>query len=166
LRLVWLSWKDKNHPLAGGAEKVTHNLLLRLARDGHEVTLLTARPAGSKAEEIIDGYKVIRLGNRYSVYWKAARYYKKHLRGHTDLVIEEINTIPFFSRFYTRTKTILFFHQLARVVWFYQMIWPLNWVGYILEPLYLRLLGKQPVITVSDSTKKDLCRYGFMASNI
>lgn len=166
MRLVWLSWKDKTHPLAGGAEKVTHNLLKRLARDGHQVTLLTSRPRGTTAEEVIDGYKVIRQGSRYSVYWKTARYYRKHLRASTDLVVEEINTIPFFSRFYTKTKTVLFFHQLAREVWFYQMVWPLSLIGYLCEPIYLRLLRGLPIVTISKSTEKDLRRHGFASADV
>ncbi|MDB5185592.1 MAG: hypothetical protein JWL85_115 [Candidatus Saccharibacteria bacterium] len=167
MRIVWFSWKDKKHPLTGGAELVTDHILTRLAQDGHDVTLLTSRPEGLPPEDSINGYKVIRHGNRYSVYWQTAQYYKKHLRGTVDASIEEINTIPFFTRFYVKEPSSLFFHQLARQVWFYQMIWPLSWVGYLIEPLYLRLLNKQRVITVSESTKQDLVKTArFKSENI
>jgi len=163
LQIVWFSWKDIKHPASGGAEIVTHNLLSRLASDGHDVTLITSKPRGLKKTELINKYKVLRGGGRLGVYWCAFRIYKS-LNTQPDLVIEEVNTIPFFTRFYTRSRRYLFFHQLAREIWLYQIWWPLSWIGYLLEPLYLRLLGKVPVITVSSSSKKDLQKHGIMGS--
>lgn len=167
MKVLWFSWKDKKHPLAGGAETVTDNILSRLAKDGHEVILLTSRPPGTEAQELFNGYRIIRGGNRYSVYLQAKRYYKKHLQNWPDKVIEEVNTIPFFTRYYVKGPTTLMFHQLAREVWFFQMSWPLSRVGYWLEPFYLRLLNRQAVITVSQSTKNDLVKTaGFSPKNI
>lgn len=166
MRILWLSWKDLSHPQAGGAEVVAHELAKRLVSDGHSVTFLVAGFANCTQEEMRDGYRIIRTGNRYTVYWHAYRYYKKHLRHTFDLIIEEINTVPFFSRLYAREKKILFIHQLARQIWFYQMPFPFSVIGYLLEPVYLWLLRKHTVITVSDSTKNDLTKLGFSAGNI
>jgi glycosyltransferase involved in cell wall biosynthesis len=62
----------------------------------------------------------------------------------------------------------LFVHQLCRQIWFYQLWAPASLVGYLLEPLYLRVLalGGQEVVTVSDSTKRDLVRHGFKPEHI
>lgn len=166
MKILWLSWKDRNHPLAGGAEVVADAILSRLAKDGHEVTLLTAGYVGASSEDSIHGYRVVRVGGRFSVYWKAFRYYRKHLKGAHDLVIEDINTIPFFTRFYIEGKRVLLFHQLAEEIWFYQMFFPLSLIGYVIEPLYLRLISNDRVITVSESTKSDLIRHGFKKENI
>lgn len=46
------------------------------------------------------------------------------------------------------------------------MLFPLSLVGYLLEPLYLWLLRKNKVITISASTKNDLLRYGFRKKRI
>ncbi len=121
---------------------------------------------GSKKEEIADGYKIVRVGNRFSVYFETYKYYQKHLRGWADLIIEEINTFPFLSQLYAREKKILIFYQLCREIWFYQISFPLSLVGYLLEPLYLWLLRKNKVITISASTKSDLIKYGFRRKNI
>jgi glycosyltransferase involved in cell wall biosynthesis len=83
-----------------------------------------------------------------------------------DFVIDEVNTIPFFAKFYTKKKNILIVYQLCRKIWFYQMFFPLNVIGYILEPLYLWLLNDKKVITISESSKKDLIGFGFRAENI
>jgi glycosyltransferase involved in cell wall biosynthesis len=166
MNILWFSWKDIQHPLAGGAEVVAYSILSRLVKDGHTVTLLTAGYAGATPTDIVHGYRVVRVGGRMSVYWKAYRYYRTNLRGKHDLIVEEINTIPFFTLWYTTGKRVLFFHQLAREIWFYQISFPLSIVGYFVEPLYLRLLSKERVITISESTKNDLARYGFSKENI
>jgi glycosyltransferase involved in cell wall biosynthesis len=166
MKILWFTWKDRKHPLSGGAEVVNEEIAKRLTHDGHEVIFLVGGFKSCLSEEEIDGYRVVRLGNRWSVYWKTYRYYKKNLRGWADLVIDEVNTMPFFCKFYVAENNILFVHQLCREIWFYEMPFPLNVVGYMIEPIYLWLLSDRKVITVSDSTKKDLGRYGFKPDNI
>jgi glycosyltransferase involved in cell wall biosynthesis len=166
VNIVWMSWKDINHPQAGGAEVVTDNLAKRLVADGHSVVLVTSRYEGSTAEDTINGYKVVRGGGRFGVYVKAYQYYKKHLLDWADLVIDECNTLPFMTKFYAKKDTIVFFHMLCREIWFYQLPKYIGWIGYLLEPVYLRMLSSQKVITVSESTKADLMRHGFSAENI
>lgn len=165
-RILWLTWKDKKHPQAGGAEIVNEELAKRLVDDGYEVKFIVGGWSGAVQKESIDGYEVIRLGGRWTSYVKAYFYYKKYLQGWADLVIDEINTIPFFAKFYVKERNILFIHQLCREIWFYQMFFPLNFIGYFIEPLYLRLLSDRQVITISNSTKKDLLKYGFKSNNI
>lgn len=166
MKILWFTWKDKKNPLAGGAEAVNESLAERLVRDGHEVVLLVGGFQGGLAEEIHNGYKIIRVGNRWSVYWKAFRYYKKNLVGWADLVIDEMNTIPFFSKYYVQEPNLLLSYQLCREIWFYQMFFPLNWIGYMLEPLYLRLLNDRFLLTESNSAKVDFQKYGFRENKI
>ncbi len=166
MKILWFTWKDRAHPLSGGAEVVNEEIAKRLVRDGHEVIFLVGGFKGCLPEEKIDGYRVVRLGNRWSVYWKAYRYYRKNLRSWANLAIDEVNTLPFFCKFYVKEKNILFIHQLCREIWFYEMPFPLNVLGYVIEPIYLWLLSDIKVITVSESTKKDLARYGFKPDNV
>ena len=166
MRILWFTWKDIRNPLAGGAEVVNEELAKKLATDGHEVVFLVGGFVNGEHEEIRDGFKIIRVGGRFSVYWHAYRYYKHHLVGWADLVIDEVNTIPFFAKFYVKEKNILFVHQLAREIWFYQMFFPLSIIGYLLEPLYVRLLSDKLTITISKSTKNDLQKYGFKPEHI
>lgn len=168
MRILWLSWKDIQHPQAGGAETVTSELIKRLVNNGHKVTLVTAGYPGAEAKSVIDGYTVIRVGGRVSVYWQAYRYIKRHLSDWPDFVVEEINTMPFCSRLYLRHKPrLLFFHMLCREIWFYQLPIPASLVGYlVVEPLYLRFLNNERAIAMSNSTKNDLLRFGFQSKNI
>jgi len=167
--ILWISWKDKQNPRAGGAETVTDQLLKRLSTDGHSVTLLCAGFAGARAAEQYNGYRIVRLGNHLSIYSRVRQYLKlqkSHGKAY-DLVVEEINTLPFFARSSVKTKKyFLFFHQLARQVWWHEVSFPLSLVGFLAEPLYLWLLRKLPAITVSESTKRDLRHFGFADQSI
>ncbi len=168
MKIVWFSWKDRSHPLAGGAETVSGEIMDRLVAAGHEIYHITSRSEGAKDEEETNGIHILRAGNKYSVYSAAKRLYKSRLADWPDLVIDEMNTIPFFSAFYTNKPNILLSYQLARSVWFYQMIFPLSLVGYLVEPLYLRLLSQKyrTVATESESSRHDIAKYGFKLDSI
>jgi glycosyltransferase involved in cell wall biosynthesis len=167
MNILWLTWKDLRHPLAGGAEVVNEELAKRLVKDGHSVTFITSGYKNSLPfEDHPDGYKIVRVGNRLSVYWRTYLYYKRYMKGWADLVIDEVNTIPFFAKFYVKEPNIIFAHMLCREIWFYELKQPLSSLGYIIEPLYMRLLRDRSVITVSNSTKEDLENVGFKAKNI
>lgn len=170
MKILWFTWKDRKNPEAGGAELVNEELAKRLVKEGHNVIFLVSGFPNTPVEESINGFKIIRLGNRYTVYWLAYRYYKRNLQGWADVVIEEINTVPFFSHLYLKgEKLVYLFYQLCREVWFYQTFFLFSFLGYYLaEPLYLRYLErtKRMVLTESESTKKDLGRYGFNASTV
>ncbi len=166
MKVLWFTWKDLKHPQSGGAESLNEEIAKCMVRDGHEVIFLVAGFPCSAAEDIRDGFKVIRLGNRFTVYWYAYLHYKRSFIGWADLVIDEMNTIPFFCKYYVREKNILLAYQLCREVWFYQMQFPLSFIGYMLEPIYLWLLRDRCVITESESTKQDMLRYSFTAEKI
>ena len=164
MKILWFTWKDLDNPLAGGAEIVNENLARRLVQDGHEVIFIVAGFHGAQSEQSRNGFKIIRIGNRWSVYFKAWRLYKRRLQGWADVIIDECNTLPFFCRFYAKEPSILLIQQLAREIWFYQMPFPLSLFGYLAEPLYLRLINKYDAITFTASTKDDLTRLGFKES--
>jgi glycosyltransferase involved in cell wall biosynthesis len=168
MKIVWFSWKDINHPLAGGAENVSWQIMRRLTGEGHEVKLITSRYPGSKPKEVNEGVEIFHDGNRFSVYLKARTLFKRQLADWPDLVIDEMNTVPFASGFYSRSRSLLLAYQLARKVWFYQMVFPLSVIGYLMEPIYLFGLSRKYklVLTESDSTRQDMSRFGFSRRNV
>ena len=166
MKILWFSWKDSEHPLAGGAEVVKSQICKRLSSNGHQVIQLTAGFENAPAETQLEGCRVIRVGGRFTVYPAAWRYYQKHLKDWPDIIIDECNTIPFFTQFYARQKRAMVIYQLAREVWFYQMPKPLSWLGYVIEPFYIRLLKYSKVITICQSTLNELNSLGFDPDNI
>ncbi len=150
-----------DHPEAGGAELVNEELAKKLVLEGHEVKFIVGGWPNCENKVERNGYEIVRLGNRYTVYVKAFNYYRKKLKNWGDLVIDECNTIPFFAKFYVNCKTVFIIQQLAREVWFYQMPLPISIIGYLLEPFYLKLFKDQKTFTFAESTKNDLIKLGF-----
>ncbi|HLZ14460.1 MAG TPA: glycosyltransferase family 4 protein [Candidatus Saccharimonadales bacterium] len=165
MNILWITWKDYGHPEAGGAEVVCHELCKLLIADGHEVTLLTTAYPGAK-ETTQPGLRVVRVGSsRYVHPFQALLHYIRHARNAYDIVIEEVNgSAPYFAVFFgRRAKRFLLYHQLARRNWPYEIRWPFGHLGYyVLAPLatWLVSLARVPVITVSESTKRDLAQFG------
>ncbi len=160
MKIVMFSWKDLKHPESGGAEWVTDKYLSYLVEKGNEVELICAGFKDSKKEDSRNGYKITRLGNRLTVYPKSFFYYNKHLKGNIDVVIDQINTIPFFSPLFVKEKKIGFIHQTAREVWFYEMPSILSHIGYFIEPLLFKPYKDTKMICVSDSTAQDMHEFG------
>lgn len=169
MRVAWFAWKDIRHPEAGGAELVAHDWLRRLRAEGHDVVLVTAGYPGASAEDVIDDIRIRRLGNRYSHYPLAVAHYVRELRTEIDLIVEEVNTIPYLlSAVAGKVPVLLFYPQLAREIWFYQMPFPASVVGYLAEPVYTWLQSRfaKPVVTISDDSRSDLLRFGFSTDSI
>lgn len=158
-----LNWRYVDHPQAGGAEIVTHEVLRRLAGHGHAVTCFTAAHDGAPATSEIDGVRIVRQGRQWSVHVRAWRWLRVRL-DEFDRIVDQTNTIPFLTPLYARRHDpTLFIHQLAREYWFrespglFKLVAPL---GYLAEPVYLRVYRRSPVITVSPSSAADLERLG------
>jgi glycosyltransferase involved in cell wall biosynthesis len=159
MRLLMLAWRDMKHPLKGGAEVVTDIYLKGLASRGHHVTLFSSRFEGSPEREFYNGYTIIRRGGRFGVY-PAGFHYALTKHSDYDHVIDQVNTIPFFTPLAVpKDKCIGFFHQLCLDVWDYEMAKPISWLGNLSERLYLRCYSNTKCLTASRSTANDLRRY-------
>lgn len=156
MNILFMAWRDKSNPTMGGAEISRHEIAKYLVAKGHRVTLLTSRFPGSAAREEKDGYIIIRTTGIHTVYFTAAWYYIRHLRGKFDFIIDEMNGIPFFTPLYTRTKKALYVHHVVGDVWFHEFLWPFAFILKLAEKIFLRLYSKENIITVSESTEADL----------
>jgi glycosyltransferase involved in cell wall biosynthesis len=132
--------------------------------DGDYVEWFSSTFPGAPRQELIDGVRIVRGGRQWTVHWQAFKHYRRRLRDQFDVIIDETNTIPFFTPLWSRIPSILLIHQLAREVWWYESPFPVNAIGFALEPFYLRLYRDLPAITVSQSTRDDLVRLGFRNS--
>jgi glycosyltransferase involved in cell wall biosynthesis len=162
MNIIICNWKDRTHPGAGGAEVYTEECASRWAQWGHNVTLVTAAVAGQPERDVVDGVNIIRRGSRLGVYGQTARYLREHAK-HADVVIDEINTRPFFAHRYAgKTPVVALVHQVAREVWFNEVPWPVAVAGrHVLEPRWLSKYEDIPTLTVSESSADSLRTYGF-----
>src|SRR5271157_1278326 len=165
LKILWLNWRCWLNPDMGGAEVFTHEVAKRWVASGHEVSLFTSKFPGSKREDFLDGIEIVRGGGRLTVYQEAKKNYAKRFKAQKfDVVIDEINTVPFFAPKFIKNneKVVALIHQLAREYWFYEMPFPISYLGYhFLENRWLKQYVDVPTVTVSESTRKDLANLGF-----
>ncbi len=164
MKILIFSWKDIKTPFAGGAEVYTYEICKRLVKKGHDITLVTPRFPNCSNSEIIDGIKIIRYGGKYSLYFKAKDYYRKYLeKENFDIIIDQVNTVPFFTTSYSRNKKVIcLIYQLSREFWFQEIKFPINFLGYyFFELAWLKKYCKFPTITISESTKSDLEKLNF-----
>ncbi len=172
MRILILNWRDIKNPLSGGAEILTHEISKRLVAQGHQITQFSSGFDGSKEEEVIDGVKIIREGDPdartllNSVQFKAFRRYRKDFEGKFDLVIDEVHGIPFFTPFYVKEKKVALICEVAGDLWDIAVRLPFNILGRILERIYPFFYSGIKIITISQSSKKELSEIGFNSSQI
>lgn len=170
MNILIFNWRDIKNSWAGGSEIYVHEIAKRLVKKGNDVTLFCAEDPQKKlsSEEIIDGIKIVRKGGRFTVYFWAPIYYWKKLRKKTDIIIDAQNGIPFFTPLFSlrKKKFCLVFHVHGKQ-FFYEMPFPLNFIGFFIEKyLFSLIYRKQKIITISKTTKEELRKIGFKRKNI
>ncbi len=161
MRILILNWRCPRNPRAGGAEHVTHEIARRLVQRGHSVEWFSASFDGAPRRENLDGIQVVRAGKQWTVHWQAFLHYRKTISSQFDVVVDEVNTMPFFTPLWARIPTCMLVFQLAREVWWYESRFPISLFGYLAEPAYLQIYRKTRVLTISRSTEEDLRRLRF-----
>ena len=144
-----------------------HEVFGRLARKGHEVTLLVSGFAGAASTSTSDGMRVHRVGSRYNYNAVAPFYYRKHLRrSGFDLFIEDLNKVPIFAPYWAAQPVVLLVHHLFGGIAFQEESLPVATATWLLERPLAFCYRQAPVVSVSTSTAEDLVARGFRAEQI
>jgi glycosyltransferase involved in cell wall biosynthesis len=165
LKILLFNWRCPKHPQAGGAEKATYEIAKRWVSWGNDVHWVSGGYSGCTKQDNVDGITVSRLGGKYSVYPLSILRYLTTFNRKYDVVIDEINTIPFFTPLFVKVPHVAFIHQLAANVLFEEL--PSGQARFLtqMEPFILRLYGKTIMFT-SKSTKEDLISIGISPANL
>ena len=167
MRILILNLRDHTHPSAGGAEVFTHEVAKRWVAHGHAVTLIASNFAGGAPTEVIDGITIIRLGNYLTVRSRARTYYRKHLRGNCDLVVDEYTNIPFLAPRFVREPVIFLVHEVVGAK--HLAVLPPgigHLMHYFMEPRWYACYRNVDTVTVSNSTRDDLLQFGITDTRI
>ena len=165
--ILFLNWRDITHPQAGGCELHLHEIGKRLVEAGHSVSLFCGAYDGCEQDDEVDGIEIIRKGGAYAVYFHAAYEYLSGLRKNNyDVVVDDINGVPFFTPLYMKRPKIAILHHLVKEIFFKELPVTLRPIGYTAEKLIPVLYGRIPFVTVSKSTKAEMVEAGIPASNI
>jgi glycosyltransferase involved in cell wall biosynthesis len=167
LSILVVSYRDIHHPEMGGAEVILHEVYRRLAARGHKVTFFTgAWPGGARRAEI-DGMEVLRGGSTYTFNYVVPLAWRK-LRGRGfDVMVEDLNKIPFFGPTYQKTVPVLANvpHLFGTTV-FREAPLPIALYVYLFERFIPWSYGRSRFQVLSDSTKADLVGRGIAEGRI
>ena len=98
MNILAINWRCIKNPEMGGAEIHFHEIFKRIVSRGHNVTLIAHQFPNALQQEIIDGIKIIRIGNRYFFNRQFKYFYKQILSFEKfDLVVDDISKIPLFT---------------------------------------------------------------------
>jgi len=165
-KILIINWQDWTNPLSGGAEVHLHEIFRRLVKDFKISLLCTHFTNAPKAEEI-DGIKICRVGSRNVFNFYVPEAYKRIAKEEKiDLVIEDLNKIPFFGGRFIRGKRIALIHHLFGKTIFTETN-PLSAsYVYFSEKLIPKHYKRIPIIAVSKSSRNELVKMGIPANNI
>ncbi len=167
LNILALNWEDLANPQAGGAEVHLQEILKRIALKGHQVTLLCSGFPGCKPEETTDGIRIVRRGSRFNFNFVAPLALKALLaQKRWDLIIEDINKIPFYSPLYHRLPLLVVIPHLFSDSVFKEINFILGTYIYLSEKPIPRLYKGFKFMVISESTKEDLIRRGLPPDDI
>lgn len=158
-RILVLNERDPRNPLAGGAEIHIFEIFERLARRGHEVTLLAATYPGCAHREVVQGVNVRRLANRY-LYYGVVPFVARRYSHDNDVVVDVLNKLPFLSPWVVRKPVFAIVHHLFGDTAFRQVPFPVAAVSFLAEKLIPRAYRGIPMLAISPSTKDDLADRG------
>ena len=164
MKILVLNWQDIKNPLAGGAEVHLHEVFGRIAKMGHEVTLFCSSFDGAPREEEIDGIHVIRQGSRPLFnYLVPQKYFSTFKRQKFDLVVDDMNKIPFYTPLYVREPLLGVTHHLFGTSIFLEASFPAASYVYLAEQAALPVYKSLRFIVGSPSTHKEMLHAGFPA---
>ena len=95
-RIVVANWRDLDHALAGGAERLRLGAGARPGGAGARVEFLTARGHGQARSELRDGIRIVRRGGQLSYYLFGALWVLLRRRS-LDAVVDMEAGIPLFA---------------------------------------------------------------------
>ncbi|WP_082220902.1 glycosyltransferase family 4 protein [Luteipulveratus halotolerans] len=166
LRVLYLSWRDRENPEAGGSETFVERTSQVLTELGHDVTLFTSRFPGAATETAHDDVRVLRRGNRFTCYAHGLAHVARH-RHDYDIVIDVQNGVPFWAPLAAKAPVVNVVHHVHRDQWKVIFGRALGQVGWLLESrIAPRVYRRSRYVTVSKATRDDLGSLGVPADRV
>jgi glycosyltransferase involved in cell wall biosynthesis len=161
VKVLAINWRDIRNPEAGGAEVHIHEILAHLVRSGHEATQVSATFPGCRPEDEVDGIRIIRRGRWWNANFAILSFLRAHLATHAyDVILEDINKIPFYAPLVTKTPVIPVIPHLFGTTVFREAD-PITALYVVFMETFIPLVfRKNHFMVISQSTKDDLARRG------
>jgi glycosyltransferase involved in cell wall biosynthesis len=167
MKILLVNWQDRDNPQGGGAEIHLHEIFGRLARKGHDVTLLCGGWPGSPPRAELDGIQVYRVGTRHTFPFLARQHYDKVIRpmGH-DVLVEDINKIPLYTPRWGARKVVALVPHLFGSTAFQEFPAPMAAAVWFAERPLGTMYAGLPFQAISESTADDLALRGIPRASV
>jgi glycosyltransferase involved in cell wall biosynthesis len=161
VNVLALNWRDSRHPEAGGAEVHLYEILSRWVKRGAQVTVVASGFPGAASEDRQDGMRILRRGTWWNGNWAAAECVRHELAGERfDLVVEDLNKLPYYSPLYARAPVLVIVPHLFGTTAFAEASIPVATAVWASEQLIPTIYRDCPFLAISESTREDLVRRG------
>ncbi|MGY2067502.1 glycosyltransferase family 4 protein [Blastococcus sp. SYSU DS0619] len=162
--VLFVNWRDIDHPEGGGSERYVHRMAEGLAATGLRVALFCAAHERAPADGDVNGVRVVRRGGRVTVYPRALAFVR---RQRPRVVVDVQNGVPFGSTLVTRSPVVNLVHHVHREQWPILFGRAGGAVGWWLESVVApRLYRRSRYVTVSRATADELVDLGVPADRI
>ena len=166
MKILIINWQDIKNPQGGGAEVHLHEIFKRIATLGHKVDLLCCKSENLATEEIIDGINIFRRGSRNLFNFHVPKLYKKEFANKNyDIIIDDINKIPFYTPLYVKEPVLAVSHHFFGKSIFNEASLIAGLYVLFGEKLVDSIYFKTPFAVVSQSTLDEFKSRGFNTDN-
>jgi glycosyltransferase involved in cell wall biosynthesis len=167
MRILALNWQDMKNPQAGGAEVHLEEILKRLVQYGHHVDLVCSNYPGGTRTDNTCGIMIHRSGSRFNFNWLAPFAVRRLLNSNRyDVVIEDINKIPFFSPLYQKLPTLVIIPHLFADTIFQEINFVLGTYIFLAEKPVPSIYRRNRFMVISKSTAEEVEKRGIPKENI
>ncbi|MBC9957455.1 glycosyltransferase family 4 protein [Yimella sp. cx-51] len=165
MRVLFLAWRDVEHPEAGGSERYVQAIAESLIARGHEVTVRSARPRGLPRRDTINGVAHERAGGRLGVFPRG--FLRAMREERSTALVDVINGVPFAAGFLPGRSVVALVHHVHKTQWKLIYPGPKGHLGWFLESwLAPRSARRHRVVTVSEASRRDLVQLGYRDERI
>lgn len=162
MNILVYNWQDITNPFGGGAEVHLHEIFSRVAARGHGVTLYCCAHGTAPSEEVIDGIRIIREGSRSLFnFYVPLRYHSRFRHENYDIVIDDLNKIPFYTPLYVREPLLAIAHHFFGTSIFREIGTLAGSYVYAAEKAVDWVYKRTPFAVVSQSTLDEYVQRGF-----
>jgi glycosyltransferase involved in cell wall biosynthesis len=162
MKILVINWQDIKNPLGGGAEVHLHEIFKRIADKGHDVTVFSCEIEGLPNSETIDGIKIIRKGSRNLFnFYVPYMYFKFFRHQNYDIIIDDINKIPFYTPLYVKEPLMAISHHFFGKSIFHEANIISGMYVVISEYFVNHFYQSTPFAVVSESTLNEFIERGF-----
>jgi len=144
-----------------------HEIFKRIVNRGHRVTLFCSSFPGACPEETIEGIHILREGNR-NIFnaFVPLRYATRFRHEKYDVIVDDINKIPFFTPLFVKEPLVGIVHHLFGKSIFAEVSLTAGLYVNLAERLAFPVYRNIPIAVVSKSTRQEMIQKKFRESNL